>query len=139
MISGINPSAEEYASRQDNHWPKLFMRNDGKIGFDAYGKYYDYWDTSSKFSYDYTSIQSSGWHHIAVSYNGSNAYLYVDGVAKDNVKEEWRNPVNCTKANIGGNGNGSFPVFATMKIDNLRIQSTYLGSAYIKFIYRNRL
>ena len=135
IFSGINPSQGEYASRQDAHWPKLFMRNDGKIGFDACGSYYDYHDFSSKFSYNYTSIQSSGWHHIAVSYDGSIAYLYVDGNLKDNVNTDYNNPTNITKINIGGNGNNTFPVYPSMKLDNFRIYSRCLTKDDVKQIY----
>lgn len=135
IISGINPSKENNDYYQNSHWPKLFMRNDGKVSFDAEGKYYDFHDDSPKFSYSYAAIQSSGWHHMAVAYDGNVAYLYVDGSLMDNVNLSWRNPTNITKVNIGGDGNGCFPVYPSMKLDNFRVYSRCLSAADVKAIY----
>jgi len=140
VITGINP-AYDVSYQQNMHWPKLLMRNDGKISFDAYGELYDYNDNCPKFSsYTYTPIQSSGWHHVAVAFDGSTAHLYVDGLVKDNVSARFRKTSDgITKVNIGGNGNGSLPVYISMKIDNVSVYGAYLGSSYIKYIYRNLL
>lgn len=146
IISGINPSRVESDYYQNNHWPKLFMRNDGYISFDAEGRYYDFYDDSPKFTYNYTSIQSAGWHHVAVTYthpsdddSRGTSNLYIDGVLVDNQTIKWRNPNNMTKINIGGDGSGCFPVAPSMKIDNVAVYYASWSATYIKFIYLHRL
>jgi len=134
VFTGINP-AYDVGYQQNMHWPKMMMRNDGKISFDAYGELYDYNDNCPKFAYSYTPIQSSGWHHVSLTFDGSISYLYIDGILKDNLNLRWRNPSNITKINIGGNLNGSVSVSASMRLDNFRIYSRCLTKDDVKDIY----
>lgn len=134
IISGV--SSGRYI---DDQWPRLDMRNDGKVLFWVKA---DGWRSNPAFnSYNYTSLQASDWHHLAVTCTNNGGYscnlkLYVDGVIVDNVNADWQDPGDyVTKVQIGGNGNGTFSVYSTMKIDNVRIYNRSITNEDIKEIY----
>ena len=126
-----------------DHKPKICILSDGDISFDSYGSYYDTHRSSGApmhtacFSYDYSPIQSNGWHHIVVSYSNEKASLYVDGSIKDVLEKEYRNLSEIIKVNIGGDGNGTFPVCASMKLDNFRLYGKGLTKDEVKQIYNS--
>ena len=139
IVSGISSSDDIKAQ-----WPRLYMQDDGKILFWTMGNGYN---DNPPYAYNYASIQSSGWHHIAVTCiknedqykNDCILKLYIDGKLMDNVSAWWKNPSEVNKVQIGGNGQGAFPVWSSMKIDNVSIFYAALGDGVIKYIYDNRL
>lgn len=137
IISGISSSTMSNAQ-----WPRIYMKNDGRVLF--WVKSSGYYDNPS-FSYNYLPLQSSGWHNLAVTCtiirnHDCNLKLYVDGVLVDNVNANWENSGGVvTKVHIGGDANGVFSVFSTMKIDNVSVFSATLGDGVIKYIYDNKL
>lgn len=139
IISGVSSS-----DRAEAQWPRLYMQDDGKILFYTKGDTYS--GDNPPFAYNYTNIQSSGWHHIAVTCITDEKdpsicvlRLYIDGVLMDNVSARWKDPSVINKVQIGGNGNGVFPIWSSMKIDNVSIFYAALGDGVIKYIYDNKL
>ena len=138
IISGV-----ESINYDSNQYPKLYLYNNNRIGFDTCGDYYGY--SGDLFSsYDYSSIQSGGWHHIVVMYDHPDNHmytgtgsLYVDGSLIDNTRLSWNDPSRITKVQIGGDGNGTFPYTATMKIDNVRLYGRCLTKNEVKQIYES--
>ncbi|MBO4560677.1 MAG: carboxypeptidase-like regulatory domain-containing protein [Bacteroidaceae bacterium] len=138
IISGV-----ESINYDSNQYPKLYLYNNNRIGFDTCGDYYGY--SGDLFSsYDYSSIQSGGWHHIVVMYDHPDNHmytgtgsLYVDGSLIDNTRLPWNDPSRITKVQIGGDGNGTFPYTATMKIDNVRLYGRCLTKNEVKQIYES--
>jgi len=138
IISGI--TSGQWSADQ---WPKLIINSNNRFSFDALGHWYE--DTETFFSsYSYSEIQSSGWHHIVLSYIDNSgdaiegvAYFYVDGTLVDNQSVYWGDPTGVTKVQIGGNGNGTFPVSTSMKIDNVRIYNKGLTKDEVIQIYNS--
>lgn len=117
-------------------YPRLIATADGTFRF--YTRY-DNYDSTSAFVYEYTSIQSSEWHHIAVSMNNDVRTLYVDGVRVDSNKESCGGGGSeCTKILIGGNNEGKYiNDCISMKIDNIRFYQRSLSDEEIKEIYES--
>lgn len=133
-ISGIY-SGPDYSNYLDRYFPRLYFTSDGKISFVCASI-----NTPPVFAYSYTPIQSDAWHHIAAVCLEKEALLYVDGEFVDRMNNYWQNPgQDRPKAQLGGNGNGIFPVFFSGKLDNVGIYSDVLDEEVIKYIYQNRL
>lgn len=133
IISGVTSD-----NNMNAQWPRLTMQNDGTILFWTKG---DSYRDNPPFGYNYsrTGIQSSEWHHIAVTCSTNDdsdcvLCLYVDGVLQDNVTSYWRNSREL-KVQIGGNGNNTFSTYASMKIDNVRIYGRTISADDVKDIY----
>ena len=132
IISGIGTSGN--ASSYGN-FPRLHYTADGKMAFQTTSGYYDYIDNYS-FPYPCTSLQSGVWHHIVVTCSNTQQKLYVDGVLSDSMSQMWLDAGdNCPKVEIGGDGDGKFPVFFSGKLDNVRIYSRELSVQDVKDIY----
>ena len=120
--------------------PKLYFTGDGHVSFDCHGSYLDY---APSFSYIYTPIQADAWHHIAVTCSSGVLALYIDGQFKDTINKSqsfYSNKYdNLTRVQIGGNGNGLYPVFFSGKLDNVAVYSEALSSNVIDYIYKGRL
>lgn len=133
IISGV-VSDESMESQS----PRVTMQNDGKILF--WTKGHTYSGDNPPFAYTYSAIQSGEWHHIAVTCTTAsnefdcNLKLYIDGVLMDNVTARWKESSEL-KVQIGGNGNGTFPTYASMKIDNVRIYSRAITDNDVKEIF----
>lgn len=113
--------------------PVLYADNDGKfIGSVCT-------NTDPTFSYVYTPIQSSRWHHIVWTVSSSSdtatLSLYVDGKLVDTTADRFYLPEGIKKVQIGGNADGRFNVFLTAKVDNIRFYSRTLTSNDIASIY----
>lgn len=124
-------------------FPRLLANSDGTFTFYT-GEDYD--NRTKAFSYKYTSIQSSDWHHISLvcKKTGNNEalrYLYIDGRLVDKNEGIWSNKTSneCTKIQIGGNKEGVYSVSTSMKVDNVRFYSRCLSGYEIKYLYENKL
>lgn len=101
---------------------------------------YDNYDSTPSFVYEYTSIQSSEWHHVAVTMNNDTRTLYIDGVRVDSNKASagGGNGHEGTKLLIGGNNEGKYNSDCmTMKIDNIRFYQRCLSDTEIKDVYES--
>ena len=120
--------------------PKLYFTGDGHVFFDCIGYNLDY---VTPFSYIYTPIQADVWHHIAVTCSYGVLALYIDGQFKDTINKSQSfysyKYDNLTRVQIGGNGNGLYPVFFSGKLDNVAVYSEALSSNVIDYIYKGRL
>lgn len=133
-ISGISTQWSFYCT------PRVYFNDDGTISFDTAQKEIR---NASAFAYNYSSIQSGSWHHIAVTVTKDNSTnysyllkLFIDGVLTDSIQDYSKdNASYVTKINIGGNGGGFYPVFPSMKIDNIRFYNRSLSNDDVKNIY----
>jgi hypothetical protein len=81
-----------------------------------------------------TDISDQAWHHIAIVYNGSDIYLYVDGSQEDTDTVDFStNGFNMDRDAYFGcrNDNSSASNFFDGKVDDLRIYSEALSLATI--------
>ena len=138
LVSGIGSQWAGQCS------PRLYLKENGTISFDTAQRELS---SASAFAYNCTSIQSSGWHHIVVTIGqddscGYQLYLlrlFIDGVLVDSMQDYSRdNNGYVTKFNIGGNGNGFYPVFQSMKVDNVSFFSAALRGTVVKYLYDNK-
>lgn len=117
-------------------YPRLIATQSGTFRFYTG---YDNYDSTPGFVYEYTSIQSSEWHHVAVTMNGETRTLYIDGVRVDSNKGSVNSGNHeSTKILIGGNNEGKYDVDCmTMKIDNIRFYQRCLSDSEIEEIYES--
>ena len=135
IISGISSSDPEYRC-----YPRLHFTADGKFAFQTCYNYYKYIADQCSFSAPCASLQSGTWHHIVVTCNKNTQKLYIDGVLTDSMSKTWQDIGDyITKVQIGGNGDGKFPVSFTGKVDNVSIYLTFLLDNQIKYLYDNKL
>ena len=83
-----------------------------------------------------SSFFNSQWHMLTITYNGSLASLYIDGVlfeVKQNSGLKW--PSICTNSYIGGNMAQSTHYFFNGKLDNIRTYSRALTENEIRALY----
>ncbi|WP_179352180.1 LamG-like jellyroll fold domain-containing protein [Winogradskyella vidalii] len=97
------------------------------------------WQNSSTQSLEsYTAIPSDKWHHIAVTYNGNKASIYIDGVL-DNFANKTA-PVGTDEAFfIAAAGNDTPTQFYKGHIDEVRIWNTYLTENQIRFMMNQEI
>lgn len=143
LISGIAPGSDIAYQR-----PVFYAANDNQFEVSICT------NTSRTFQFNYLSIQSSEWHLItwickaqkvwidsgAYYSDGGVMSLYIDGRFVDTITEGYFS-INSrvVKVQVGGNGEGAFPVFPTAKLDNVAIYSTALDAKAIGYIYDNHL
>lgn len=127
------------------HFPRIYFAADGKVSF-CINNVYSTLDGAPAFEYSYASIQSDAWHHIAVTVYASSEYapatvkLYVDGSLCGTMSDVYFNHSNeVTKIQLGGNGDGDFPVWFSGKIDNVNVYSAALSADVVAYIYQNKL
>ena len=133
IVSGINTNYEP------NCFPRLYLGDDGKLKFASSCRSVS---NSPTFSFNCSSLQSGAWHHVAVTCssegNGSSTLnLYIDGTLTDSITSYWNDnsSYNVTKVQIGGNGDGFYPVYSSMKADNVRLYNRCLSKEDVKSIY----
>lgn len=117
--------------------PTLRVSQEGKFimhtgGYCNDGRFYQ------GFTTDVSHIQSSAWHHVAVTVNGPKEmlYLYIDGILVDNVSYG-SNYIGAegNKMQIGGDAEGRMDYATSMKIDNVRIYGVTLTTEEVQQIY----
>lgn len=136
VVSGIY--ASDYNNADWQYYPRVYFTAEGKISFTCGNGYY--LSTSPTFSYSYSAIQSNNWHHIAVTCSNGVLELFVDGNYTDKINSNWSDSAETVpKVQIGGNGNGIYPVFFSGKVDNVAIYKKVLNSIEIKFVFDNKL
>lgn len=117
-------------------YPRLLAESTGKFVFYTQISYGE-----DPFTYLYKSIQDGGWHMVTVvcrKTTGSSACikdLYIDGVLVDSSSGEVNSATFSTKVHIGGNGDGKYNVFQSMKVDNVRIYTRKLEADEVAAIY----
>uniref|UniRef100_UPI00404AF40E Ig-like domain-containing protein n=2 Tax=Flavobacterium sp. TaxID=239 RepID=UPI00404AF40E len=99
MNSNVTPQQwDALVAKGDNSW-RVALTAAGKINFAGSGGFGDV--TSN------TTVVDGDWHHVAVTYNGTNAIIYVDGILDNS---------------IAGTGNISNSNFAVSIGENLQVQ-----------------
>lgn len=133
------------SSNITDHYPALLSRSDGKFEFVT--GYYDHYD-HVPFSYLYKSIQNSKWHMITLvatpnndTYTKSDCikYLYVDGELIDSAVGNYgsnQTQASATKIQLGGNGDGKYQTYGSMKLDNIRFYDRALEASEVESIYK---
>lgn len=77
MNSNVTPQQwDALVVKGDESW-RVALTDSGKLAFTGTGAFSDFFST--------TTVTDGSWHHIAVSYNGSNAKIYIDGVEENSV------------------------------------------------------
>jgi len=124
--------------------PRLWATSDGKFELFTFTTGGTLRPSVTPFSYSYRDIQSGKWHLITIvcKTSGNSGYsgkkeLYIDGIltdtANDNISDHYGER---TKIQIGGNGDGKYPVFSSsMKVDNIRIYNRSLDAKEVMAIY----
>ena len=118
-------------------FPRLIATTDDTFRFYTG---YDNYNSTPSFVYQYTSIQSQDWHHVAVTVKDGVRTLYIDGVRVD-ANEGYvggGNGYDASKIFIGGNNDGKYDGDCiTMKIDNIRFYQRALNDSEVKEIYES--
>jgi hypothetical protein len=77
MNSNASPELwDALVAKGDDSW-RIALTNAGKINFAGNGSFGNV--TSN------TTVVDGGWHHISVTYNGSTAIIYVDGIVDNSI------------------------------------------------------
>uniref|UniRef100_UPI00404A14A4 leucine-rich repeat protein n=3 Tax=Flavobacterium sp. TaxID=239 RepID=UPI00404A14A4 len=63
-------------TKGDDSW-RVALTESGTVAFAGTGAFSDFYST--------TSVTDGIWHHVAVTYNGSNAIIYIDGVQESSL------------------------------------------------------
>lgn len=114
-----------YGANKDGHGFEVFCNND----------YHG-------INLNYNSL-SSGWHHIAATYNGNTIIGYIDGqpiASKSGLPGKLTyNSSNCLM--IGAEPGGTTPSgnYFTGKISDVRIYATALSAAAVKELYQSSI
>lgn len=131
-------------------FPRLYA---GEANFTFYTRYDNYNDTPT-FVYVFSSLLSSGWHHIVLTCEnngqsfGYNALrcLYVDGKLVDKNSDYsqafvsmhgWDEDI-ITSFHIGGDRSGYYPIAPGMKIDNIRFYADAIPLSLVKDLYEGK-
>jgi len=108
-----------------NAW-RIWIRTDGKIEFDAKS------DTVGNLVSTTALTTSGGWYHVAGSFDGSTAKLYVNGVAQASAStSDWGNTAN---VNIGVGDTDSTSPFDG-QIDEVHLFSRALSDAEVTSLF----
>ncbi len=98
-------------TKGDNSW-RVHTLNTGEILFAGNGTFGDFQST--------TQVNDGAWHHIAVSYDGANAKIYIDGVMENSVAATGTLANSTFPVGIGTNSQNLGRVFAG-EMDEVRI------------------
>jgi hypothetical protein len=75
MNSSIMPEQwDAIVAKGDYSW-RVALASDGTIAFTGTGAFTDFFST--------TVVTDGNWHHVAVTYDGINAIIYIDGVVEN--------------------------------------------------------
>ena len=126
-----------FSAEGGNDCPYLYVRDSQKFMLANHWYINEHADWFT-FSYDCTNIMSSQWHHIAITSDKGSICLYVDGIRQDSLKNEY-SVSTCTKVYLGGNADGKYDNYMSMKIDNVMFFDCCLTPAEVCYIYQNKL
>jgi hypothetical protein len=85
-----------------------------------------------------TSIPDDEWHHIAVTYDGSTLYIYIDGVL-DNFQAKTPPLTVDESFVIGAAGKGTLTQFFRGNIDEVRVWDATLTVDQLRFIMNQEI
>lgn len=135
------------SSNITHHYPALMGRADGK--FEMATGYYDHYD-HIPFSYLYKQIQDSKWHMVTLVVTpNQNTYtkddclksLYINGELIDSLEGNagpgTDSSPSATKMQLGGNGDGKYTSYGSLKLDNVRLYDRALEAGEVETIYNN--
>ncbi|WP_178984076.1 LamG-like jellyroll fold domain-containing protein [Winogradskyella helgolandensis] len=109
----------------------LTLTNSNKININ--------WKNSSSQSLtSHTSIPDNQWHHIAITYDGSNASIYIDGVL-DNSAEKTAPMATTESFHIAAAGEITPIQHFKGHIDEVRIWNTFLTESQLRFIMNQEI
>ncbi|WP_179334531.1 LamG-like jellyroll fold domain-containing protein [Winogradskyella costae] len=86
----------------------------------------------------HTVIPSNKWHHIAVTYNGSEVSIYIDGVL-DSVAEQSAPKVTDKSFHVAAAGKRLTIQHFKGHIDEVRIWNTFLTEDQLRFIMNQEI
>lgn len=127
-------------SYEEACYPRLVANLDNKFKYNYNCIWVDV-PITFNFSYSYSGIQDGEWHMLTVtckvvSENKTTIELYIDGVLVDTVNESYVAQHNHTsKIQIGGNLDGEYSYYNSMKVDNIRFYSKGLDAKTVSAIY----
>lgn len=64
-------------AKGDDSW-RVALTSDGTVAFAGTGAFSDFYST--------TAVNDGNWHHVAATYNGANAIIYIDGVLENSIE-----------------------------------------------------
>jgi hypothetical protein len=77
MNSNVIPEQwDTFIAKGDDSW-RIALTATGTVAFAGTGAFTDFYST--------TSVTDGNWHHVAVSYNGTNAIIYIDGILENSI------------------------------------------------------
>ena len=75
MNSNVTPQQwDGLVTKGDDSW-RVALTESGTVAFAGTGAFSDFYST--------TSVTDGNWHHVAVTYNGANAIIYIDGIQEN--------------------------------------------------------
>ena len=121
-------------SKRDNEFSQgydLTLNSDNKIRI-------SWKNTSNQSLSSYTSIPDNEWHHIAISYDGSEVKIYIDGVLDNSANRSA--PMNTSSPFlIAAAGNNTTAQHFKGQIDEVRIWDTDLTENQLRFIMNQEI
>jgi len=119
----------------DTNYFRLNVDGDGKIKFQA--------EEGNILKINIQSdnnITTGTWYHVVITQDGSNAQMYINGVAQDHSGQTnfgtWFNDITSGSFYIGYRLAWAGYAF-NGKIDDVRIYNTAISAYYIKLLYNN--
>jgi len=93
--------------------------------------------TTPTYSFELANLDlDTGWHHLAVTVNGSTGNFYVDGVLQNvNVSGTVANPLTSTQPLAIGRRSGTTEYPWNGQLDDLRLYNRDLSAAEIQTVY----
>ena len=93
--------------------------------------------TSTSYSFELANLDlDTGWHHLAVTVNGSVGKFYVDGVPQTvNVSGSVANPLTSTQTLMIGRRSGTTDYPWNGQLDDLRLYNRDLSATEIQAVY----
>ena len=116
---------------------------------------YDNYNTTEAFEYDFTTLMSSGWHHIVLTSASADEWdkrkitksLFIDGVLVSSLSGYADRYYSVhgydediiKKVHIGGDRDGVYDIAPSMKLDNVRFYIRPLTASEVKVLFVNKL
>lgn len=118
----------------------LFAKNGGTHGFSAYvtatGAVCFYTRQAGVNQFDTSAagaLSNNRWHHVAITYDGTDKRLIIDGVTLVTAARTYTNTSNTGSVSVGGNattGGWLAARFAKVSLHNAALTTTEVGSLF---------
>ncbi|WP_430401127.1 LamG-like jellyroll fold domain-containing protein [Flavobacterium sp.] len=95
MNSNVIPQQwDAFVAKGDDSW-RVALTSTGTVGFAGNGAFTDFFST--------TSVTDGNWHHVAVTYDGANAIIYIDGILENSISATGNFDNSAFNVSIGEN------------------------------------